>query len=167
MSRIPVKLDRNAFWSATEVGFQPVKKAEHQGCSGQIPPESGLNRNLALDSGPQQTGTKTGMCHLGCQPQPQSKMECSGMRDPAPLSAGVVVTKTRNAWIEGQQGSCGCTTVTLPVTHEMEQEFQSAHGVQCRAHGERDRRAKIADESVPNYITRYGKLKCVLFFTLI
>jgi len=62
--RIPVKLDRNAFRSATEVGFRPVEKAEHQGCCGRIPPESGRNRNPALDSGPQQTGTKTGMCHL-------------------------------------------------------------------------------------------------------
>ena len=47
-----------------EVGFRPVEKAEHKGCCGQIPPESGRNRILALDSGPQQTGRKTGMCHL-------------------------------------------------------------------------------------------------------
>ncbi len=55
--RIPVKLDQNAFRFATEVGFQPVEKAEHQGCCGrilpeQIPPESGRNRNPALDSSP-------------------------------------------------------------------------------------------------------------------
>ena len=35
--RIPVKLDRNAFRSATDVGFQPVEKEEHQGCCGRIP----------------------------------------------------------------------------------------------------------------------------------
>ena len=64
ISRIPVKLDRNTFRSVSEVGFRPIEKAEHQGCCGRIPPESGQNRNLALDSGPQQTGTKTGMCHL-------------------------------------------------------------------------------------------------------
>ena len=49
--QIPVKLDRNAFRSATEVGFRPVEKAEHQGYCGRIPPESGWNRNPALDSG--------------------------------------------------------------------------------------------------------------------
>ena len=51
ISRIPIKLDRNAFRSATEVGFRPVEKAEHQGYCGRIPPESGWNRNPALDSG--------------------------------------------------------------------------------------------------------------------
>ena len=50
--RILVKLDRNAFHSATEVGFRPVEEVEHQGCCGWIPPESGRNRNPALDSGP-------------------------------------------------------------------------------------------------------------------
>ena len=45
ISRIPIKLDRNAFRSATEVGFRPVKKAEHQGCCGRIPPDSSRNRN--------------------------------------------------------------------------------------------------------------------------
>ena len=64
ISRIPVKLDWNAFQTPTEVGFRPVEKAEHQGCCGRIPPESGRNRNPALDSGPQQTGMKTRMCHL-------------------------------------------------------------------------------------------------------
>jgi hypothetical protein len=64
MSRIPVKLDLNAFWSATEVGFRPVEKAEHQGCCGQIPPESDRNRNPSLDSGPPKNRMKTGMCHL-------------------------------------------------------------------------------------------------------
>jgi len=64
ISRIPFKLDRNACRSAPEVGFRPVEKVEHQGHCSQIPPESGQNRNRALDSGPQQTGTKTGMCHL-------------------------------------------------------------------------------------------------------
>ena len=62
--RIPVKLDRNAFRSATEVGFQPVEKAEHQGCCGRIPTESGRNRNPALDSGTQKNGPKAGMCNL-------------------------------------------------------------------------------------------------------
>jgi len=52
ISRIPVKLDRNAFQSTTEVGFRPVEKVEHQGCCGRIPAESGRNRNPALDSGP-------------------------------------------------------------------------------------------------------------------
>jgi hypothetical protein len=52
MSRILVKLDRNAFRSATEAGFRPIEKAEHQGCCVRIPPESGRNRNPALDSGP-------------------------------------------------------------------------------------------------------------------
>ncbi len=56
--------DRNAFRSATEVGFRPVEKAEHQGCCGRIPPESGRNRNPALDSGTPKTGTKAGMCKL-------------------------------------------------------------------------------------------------------
>ena len=56
--RIPVKLDRNAFQSTTEVGFWPVEKAEHQGCCGRIPPESGWNRNPALDSGPPQKRNK-------------------------------------------------------------------------------------------------------------
>jgi len=51
ISRILVKLDRNAFRSATEVEFQPVEKAEHQGCCGRIPPDSGRNRNPVLDSG--------------------------------------------------------------------------------------------------------------------
>ena len=32
ISRIPVKLDQKTFRSATEVGFQPVEKVEHQGC---------------------------------------------------------------------------------------------------------------------------------------
>ena len=64
ISRIQVKLDRNAFRSATEVGFWPVEKAEHQGCCGRILPESGRNRNPALDSGTPKTGTKAGMCHL-------------------------------------------------------------------------------------------------------
>ena len=58
--RIPVNLDRNAFRSPTEVGIWSIEKTEHQA-------ESGRNRNPALDSGPQQTGTKTGMCHLGCR----------------------------------------------------------------------------------------------------
>ena len=49
--QIPVKLDRNAFRSAMEVGFRPVEKAEHQGYYGQISQESGRNRNPALDSG--------------------------------------------------------------------------------------------------------------------
>ncbi len=65
MCRIPVKLDRNAFRSATEVGFRPVEKAEHQGCCGRVPPESGGNRNPALDSGTPENGTKAGMCILG------------------------------------------------------------------------------------------------------
>ena len=64
ISRIPVKLDRNTFWSATEVGFRPIEKVEHQGCCGRIPPESSWNRNPALDSGTPKTGTKAGMCHL-------------------------------------------------------------------------------------------------------
>ena len=63
--RIPVKLDRNAFRSTTEVGLWPVEKAEHQGCCGRILPESGWNRNLALDSGTPITGMKAGMCNLG------------------------------------------------------------------------------------------------------
>ena len=37
---------------------------EHQGCCGQIPPESDWKRNPALDSGTPKNGTKTGMCHL-------------------------------------------------------------------------------------------------------
>ena len=45
INRIPVKLDRNAFWPATEVVFRPVEKAEHQGCCGWIPPDSRQNRN--------------------------------------------------------------------------------------------------------------------------
>ena len=49
--QIPVKLDRNAFRSATEVGFRPVEKAEHQGYCGRIPPESGWNRNPGLLGG--------------------------------------------------------------------------------------------------------------------
>lgn len=61
---IPVKLDRDTLRSATDVGFRPIEKAEHQGCCDWILPESGWNRNPALDSGPQQTGKKTGMCHL-------------------------------------------------------------------------------------------------------
>ena len=60
-SRIPVKLDRNTFRSNTELGFRPVEKADHQGCCGQIPSESGRNRNPAQDSGPQKTGMKTGI----------------------------------------------------------------------------------------------------------
>ena len=31
ISRILVKLDRNAFRFATKVGFRPIEKAEHQG----------------------------------------------------------------------------------------------------------------------------------------
>ena len=34
-----------------DVYFFAVEKAEHQGCCGLIPPESGRNRNPALDSG--------------------------------------------------------------------------------------------------------------------
>jgi len=62
--RILVKLDRNVFRSATELVFWPVEKAEHQGCCVRIPPDSGLNRNHALDSGSPKTGTKAGMCNL-------------------------------------------------------------------------------------------------------
>jgi hypothetical protein len=47
-----------------EEEFRPVEKAEHQGCSGRIPPESGRNRNPALDSGTLKTGMKAGMCKL-------------------------------------------------------------------------------------------------------
>ena len=65
MSKILVKLDRHAFRSAKEAGFRPVEKTEHQGCCVRIPPESGRNRNPALDSAPpQKSRTKTGMCHL-------------------------------------------------------------------------------------------------------
>ncbi len=64
ISRIQAKLDWNAFRSAREVGFWPVEKAEHHGCSGRIPPKSGRNRNPALDSSPQKNGIKTAMCHL-------------------------------------------------------------------------------------------------------
>ena len=35
-----------------ELGFRPEEKAEHQGCCGRIMPESGRNRNPALDSSP-------------------------------------------------------------------------------------------------------------------
>jgi len=63
--QIPVKLDRNTFRSAMEVGFRPGEKAEHQGCCDRIPSESGWNRNPALDSGTPKTGTKaSGMCNL-------------------------------------------------------------------------------------------------------
>ena len=51
ISRIPVKLDRNAFRSAMEVGFWPIEKAEHQGCCGQTPPDSCQNRNPVQGSG--------------------------------------------------------------------------------------------------------------------
>jgi hypothetical protein len=64
ISRIPVKLDRNAFRSVSEVGFRPIEKAEHQGCCGRIPPESGRNRNPFLDSGTPKTGMKAGMYNL-------------------------------------------------------------------------------------------------------
>ena len=74
--RIPVKLDRNTFRTKTEVGFRPMEKAEHQGCCDRIPPESGWNRNPAQDSGPQKTGTKTGMCHLANTGE--SKQGCNG-----------------------------------------------------------------------------------------
>ena len=50
-SSLWLRTDRNALRSTTEVGFWPVEKAEHQGCCGRIPPESGRNRNPALDSG--------------------------------------------------------------------------------------------------------------------
>ena len=63
--RIPAKLDRNAFRSKTELVFWRVEKAEHQGCCVRIPPESGRNRNPALDYGTPKTGTKAGMCKLG------------------------------------------------------------------------------------------------------
>ena len=56
--QIPVKLDRNAFWSATEVGFRPVEKAEHQGCCGRITPQSCQNRNPAWISPPQKLERK-------------------------------------------------------------------------------------------------------------
>jgi hypothetical protein len=47
-----------------EEGFWPVEKAEHQGSSGRILPESGGNWNPALDSGIPKTGTTAGMCNL-------------------------------------------------------------------------------------------------------
>ena len=84
MCRILVKLDWNAFRSATEVGFRPVEKAEHQGCCGRIPPESSWNRDPALDSGLPKNGTKTGMCHLA---QTVAHSETSLGILPCPLAA--------------------------------------------------------------------------------
>jgi hypothetical protein len=65
--QIPVKLDRISFRSATEVGFQPVEKAEQN--IRDI--AAGFRRNpagtgiLPWTPAPRKTGTKTGMCHLG------------------------------------------------------------------------------------------------------
>ena len=70
--QIPVKLDRNASLSKTELGFRRVEKAEHQGCCGRIPLESGWNRNPAVDSGTPNIGTKAGMCNLADQLPSQS-----------------------------------------------------------------------------------------------
>jgi hypothetical protein len=35
----------------TEVGFRPIEKAEHHGCCGRIPLDSGRNRNPVQGSG--------------------------------------------------------------------------------------------------------------------
>ena len=73
------------FW---QVGFRRVEKAEHQGCSGRIPSESGRNMNPALDSGTPKTGTKAGMCNLAlvlavhsdtsCLSEPKARSRAGG-----------------------------------------------------------------------------------------
>ena len=87
ISRIPVKLDRHAFRSATEVVFRPVEKAKHQGFCGRTPPESGWNRNPALDSGTPKTGTKAGMCNLVCI----GRLKCVGNMSHTPFAFSEMV----------------------------------------------------------------------------
>jgi hypothetical protein len=92
--RIPVKLDWNAFRSATDVGFRPVEKAEHQGCCRQIPLESGRNRNLALDSGtPTNRNESRNVPPRSCQLVVASPLVVPSLRRPLIfLSRQLVVT---------------------------------------------------------------------------